>query len=300
MRYFLPGVGGAFVACSCLWDAREEGCLLAPCERRGRGGTSAFPISSRALQMGSRLFHYVHDNYPAKTWKPAPSKPQQLERRKHLPAHSFPSLGANSSHTPLQVGSCSFCITNHHFPEANQAPSIAAIPHLFPIYRKMGKSILRAGVCSLHCSVGLGWWWDRGHRRCCPSCEAKPSSSTRLRGRERSTGTGRCCLASLTRILWSFITSDRWQEMSLPLQMLIISRAVNNVSRQLAHQLRCERPSSFALARGQKVKRKESHGEGDPWVCLALHAPSPGGCWRTSWPAVAHLPLGTKIVHQPL
>lgn len=52
--------------------------------------------------------------------------------------------------------------------------------------------------------------------------------------------------------------------------MLIILRAVNNISGQLVHRLRCKRPISFALAegRGQEIKRKETHREGDAWLCL--------------------------------
>ena len=94
---------------------------------------------------------------------------------------------------------------------------------------------------------------------------------------DQSTRTGRCCPASsLTHILCSFITSDRWQEMSLPLQMLIISGAVNNVSQQLAHSLGCERSIHFALARGKKGKEGNPPGEISVGLPV-LHVPSLGG-----------------------
>lgn len=37
-------------------------------EQGMKRGTSPFPISLMYV------FHYVHDNYPVKSWKPAPSK----------------------------------------------------------------------------------------------------------------------------------------------------------------------------------------------------------------------------------
>lgn len=158
---------------------------------------------------------------------------------------------------------------------------------------------LEQGQTCLLWSVRLGQRWGQRHQSC-SSSSAKPSSCARVwAGRHRSTGTGRYCLAALlTCILRSFITSDRWQEMRLPLQMLIILRAVNNISGQLAHYLRGERPIRFALAgggkklKGRKPTGREMHGSA--WLCLFCVSLGQREMLAASCLTGADVPLGTS------
>lgn len=87
-----------------------------------------------------------------------------------------------------------------------------------------------------------------------------------------------CLAASFTCILRSFSTSDGRQEMRLPLQMLIILRAVNNVSVQLELHLRCKDPSALPFLGGKRFKGRKATGRevrGSAWLCLFCVSLSP-------------------------
>ena len=110
-------------------------------------------------------------------------------------------------------------------PELGCARGGSSLPHRCPSLPCLSQQSARSGMRpNLSPLVGqAGTAVGRWHQSC-PFSKAKPGSCTRIwAGRHRSTGTGRYCLAALlTFILRSFITSDRWQEMRVPLQMLII------------------------------------------------------------------------------
>lgn len=57
-----------------------------PREHSMKKGTSVFPISIIYILIMYMsimyFFHYVHDNYPVKSWEPAP---RHLESRQHPP-----------------------------------------------------------------------------------------------------------------------------------------------------------------------------------------------------------------------